>query len=341
MNVGEEGERWNDVLPKKNNKNKGIKDDRSRSGNISKFYITNLPHGCNTWDVADFVKVFGEVSGVYIARKKDKEGRRFGCVSFRNVADVKEMERALNGTKMGGSKLIANLAKFAKENVGTTGKRIDNTNGNGKEIHIPHQEVKSHSNAFINQGNGKLFSELFHKDHNSSARVSDPMLESKCTIEISDETSAFKDLIGYALIGRCKDLIILRSLNLLLAESRIKGVTLSYLGGLSMLLKFDEEDACSNFLLDHSVWKEWFFNLESWNCQSLPFERLAWVRILGVPKHLADNDVLNNVTEHFGKIVHGSQLETEDGDLSVSWIGLLVGKGNRIHNHVSLKWMDK
>ncbi|MFS8004938.1 putative RNA recognition motif domain, nucleotide-binding alpha-beta plait domain superfamily [Helianthus anomalus] len=107
---------------KKKSKNNGDFDGkRNLSRNISKFYVTNLPLGCNTWDVAEFVKVFGDVSGVYIARKKDKEGRRFCFVRFKNVADVKEVERALNGTKMGGHKLIANLARCAKENDGLEG----------------------------------------------------------------------------------------------------------------------------------------------------------------------------------------------------------------------------
>ncbi|KAL9999882.1 putative RNA recognition motif domain, nucleotide-binding alpha-beta plait domain superfamily [Helianthus debilis subsp. tardiflorus] len=277
MDAGDDRGCWNDVPLKKNNKNKEPNDGMSRNGNITKLYITNLPLGCNTWDVADFVKVYGDVSGVYIARKKDKEGRRFGFVSFKNVVDVKEMERALNGTKMGGFKLIANLAKFAKENVGFNGngKRKDNTSGYGKSHHIPQQEINPHNNAFISQGKGKLFSELFSKDNNKSAFVNDLVVETTCNIEISDETSTFEDLIGFALIGRCKDLGILRNLNILLADRRIKGVTLSYLGGLSMLLRFDEEEACSNFLLDHSIWKEWFLNFDSWNCQSLSFERLA------------------------------------------------------------------
>ncbi|MFS7994853.1 hypothetical protein Hanom_Chr12g01110991 [Helianthus anomalus] len=57
--------------------------------------------------------------------------------------------------------------------------------------------------------------------------------------------------------------------------------------------------------------------------------------------HLADNDVLNNIAEHFGRIVHGSQFEAEDENVSVGWIGLLVGEGDRIHDHVTLKWRDK
>ncbi|KAM0058338.1 putative RNA recognition motif domain, nucleotide-binding alpha-beta plait domain superfamily [Helianthus debilis subsp. tardiflorus] len=349
--MGDEGDRWLDAPVRKKNKNQGKASNRNREGVISKFFITNLPHGCNTWDVADFVKVFGEVAGVFIARKYDKEGRKFGFVKFRNVPDIKEMERALNGTKMGGFKLIANLAKFAKEIEGISGMRFGSKEKDGKVSVDPQQETKTHGNAFINQGNGKLFSELFNKDPSSSSYgqkvygstppdVDTVPVPNYC-IEVSDETTAFNDLIGYALIGRCKDLRIMRNLNSLLMDSRIKGVSLSYLGGLTMLLKFEEEEVCNNFLLDQGVWKEWFKCLDVWNCQSLPFERIAWVRILRVPFHLADNDVLNNIAEHFGKIVYGSQMESFDRDLSVSWIGLLVGDGNRIHNQVTLKWKDK
>ncbi|MFS7922117.1 hypothetical protein Hanom_Chr03g00244971 [Helianthus anomalus] len=34
-------------------------------------------------------------------------------------------------------------------------------------------------------------------------------------------------------------------------------------------------------------------------------------------------------------------MEAEYGNLSVSWIGLLVGEGNRIHDHVTFKWKNK
>ncbi|KAF5805472.1 hypothetical protein HanRHA438_Chr05g0219251 [Helianthus annuus] len=124
-------------------------------------------------------------------------------------------------------------------------------------------------------------------------------------------------------------------------EQQFFGDLLSYLGGLSMLLKFGNEDSCSKFLLDNKVWCSWFSSLDPWNGQSLLFERLAWIRIIGVPMHLADNDVLNNIAEHFGKIVHGSNLEAEDGNLSVSWIGLLVGEGERIRDFITLKWSNK
>ncbi|MFS7960705.1 putative RNA-binding domain superfamily [Helianthus anomalus] len=61
---------------RKKGKENGI--NRHPKDIITKFFISNLPAGCRPWDVADFVRHLGEVAGMYIARKKDKEGKKFG-----------------------------------------------------------------------------------------------------------------------------------------------------------------------------------------------------------------------------------------------------------------------
>ncbi|KAJ0668807.1 hypothetical protein HanPI659440_Chr17g0693811 [Helianthus annuus] len=205
----------------------------------------------------------------------------------------------------------------------------------------PLQEQKIYNHAFVNQGGGRLFSDLFANNDSSKEAKSSMEQEGGKSMVISDDTSMFKEVMGRALVVRCKDLMILRKLNCILVENRITGASLSYLGGLSMLIKFDNEEMCTNFLLDHALWEAWFSNLDVWNGQSFPFERLAWVRVQGVPMHLADNEVFNRIAELFGKIVNGSQVEVEDGNLSVSWIGLLVGEGDRIHDHNTLRWKNK
>ncbi|KAM0055033.1 putative RNA recognition motif domain, nucleotide-binding alpha-beta plait domain superfamily [Helianthus debilis subsp. tardiflorus] len=326
----------------KKNRKQGFGGNSLAHRNISKFYISNLPWGCNSWDVADFVKVFGEVAGVYIARKVDKAGRRFGFVSFKDVRDVKEMERALNGTKMGGHKLIANLARFAKENVTVNGGNFVGGRGKEKiqECHAQKPPDINFAPSFQN-GNGRLFSELFANKSTTSGEPEKTTNPGEVCIEIADQTSAFNELIGIALVGRCKDLSILRNLNKYLAGTSYKGMSLSYMGGLSMFIRFKDEEMCSKFLLEHQTWKDWFRSLDPWECQPFPFERIAWVRVSGVPMHLADNDVINNIAEHFGTVVHGSKMEAEDDNLSTTWIGLLVGEGERIHGAVNLKWRDK
>ncbi|KAM0069344.1 hypothetical protein Hdeb2414_s0001g00000721 [Helianthus debilis subsp. tardiflorus] len=264
------------------------------------------------------------------------------------------MERALNGTKMGGFKLHANLARFAKENQGSiVGHNFNGgAAGKGKKVQVPfqnnignpEQNSSQNHNCGVNtpsaMRNGRLFSDMFKDDSRRPFNASGQVTEEGLVIEIADETVVFNELIGKALVGRCKNLSVLRNLNSLLLEAGLLGLSLSYMGGPSMLLNFAEKEPCAKFLLDHVIWKDWFTSLDHWNCQSLSFQRLAWVKVQGVPMHLAENDVLNNIAEHFGKIIHGLQLEVGDNNLSVSWIGLLVGDGNRIQGHVTLKWKN-
>ncbi|KAI3804179.1 hypothetical protein L1987_32353 [Smallanthus sonchifolius] len=65
----------------------GLKNRRNRFGeknskagekkglaSVVKFYVSNLPAGCRSWDLSSALSAFGVISGTYIARKKDKEG---------------------------------------------------------------------------------------------------------------------------------------------------------------------------------------------------------------------------------------------------------------------------
>ncbi|KAJ0532536.1 putative RNA recognition motif domain, nucleotide-binding alpha-beta plait domain superfamily [Helianthus annuus] len=285
----EEGS-WKDVPGRKTRRGRGNKGASNFKGPVTKFYVTHLPPGCIPWEVSEFVRVFGDVTGVYIARKKDKEGRKFGFISFRNVVDVKEMEHALNGTKMGGYKLMANLAKFAVENEGLYSEVLAEGKGKSKVFDSQPQVHNFTNQAFVNNRGGKLFKDLFSVSNVGVGDSSNPKKNDEgigSFISIPEDTLAFKDLLGKALVGRCRDITTLRSLNALLAECDIQGVSLSYIGGLSMLIKFLNESVCSEFLLNYSVWEPWFSSLDIWNGQSLPFERLAWVRVQGVPIHLA------------------------------------------------------
>ncbi|MFS8004741.1 putative RNA recognition motif domain, nucleotide-binding alpha-beta plait domain superfamily [Helianthus anomalus] len=66
-----------------------------------KFFVANIPEGCRPWDLASLLQDFGEISGTYIARKRNKEGLKFGFVSFKGVKDWKEQEKRLRGLKLG------------------------------------------------------------------------------------------------------------------------------------------------------------------------------------------------------------------------------------------------
>ncbi|MFS8021790.1 hypothetical protein Hanom_Chr16g01431571 [Helianthus anomalus] len=107
-----------------------------------------------------------------------------------------------------------------------------------------------------------------------------------------------------------------------------------------MMIALEDEIDASNFILN-VFWKEWFDTLDIWSGQTLAYERIAWLKFQGVPLHLAENKVFNDIASQFGKVIKGSQLSRNDWDLSSSCVGVLVDIGSRISGSVLLKWKNK
>ncbi|MFS7966133.1 putative RNA recognition motif domain, nucleotide-binding alpha-beta plait domain superfamily [Helianthus anomalus] len=41
---------------------------------LSKFFVSNLPDRCSSMELGELFRPFGDVVGVYVARKRDKNG---------------------------------------------------------------------------------------------------------------------------------------------------------------------------------------------------------------------------------------------------------------------------
>ncbi|KAM0047068.1 hypothetical protein Hdeb2414_s0009g00324161 [Helianthus debilis subsp. tardiflorus] len=71
------------------------------------------------------------------------------------------------------------------------------------------------------------------------------------------------------------------------------------------------------------------------------FERVAWLRLLGVPLHLVVSDVIKMVGEEFGKVLHVQKSFGDEKDLSIGRIGVLVGEVERIKKSVLIRWKNR
>ncbi|KAJ0467684.1 hypothetical protein HanIR_Chr14g0688001 [Helianthus annuus] len=243
---------------------------------------------------------------------------------------------------MGSFKHKVNLARFAAENNSLFGS--SNIMNEPKEHEV--KEGKGIHNQFYSQvyaqrGGGKLFSDLFNKGNGNVRGESSMQAGDEKMVEVQIESSAFNEIIRKALVGRCLHVSALNNIHSYLAKAGYSEFSLSYLRGLSMLLKFANESDSNDLVCNHDLWSLWFSSLDPWVGQSLPFETIAWLRIIGVPIHLAEDHVYNEIAGRFGKVVHESQRTLEDKDLSVNVIGFLVGDGSKIVDQVFLKWKDK
>ncbi|KAM0072053.1 hypothetical protein Hdeb2414_s0001g00032151 [Helianthus debilis subsp. tardiflorus] len=70
-------------------------------------------------------------------------------------------------------------------------------------------------------------------------------------------------------------------------------------------------------------------------------ERVAWLSVHGISLQLLESEVLLQIGELFGKVLHVPKSLFRDSDLSVFKIGVLAGEAQRIREVVSLKWKDR
>ncbi|KAJ0547794.1 hypothetical protein HanIR_Chr08g0376221 [Helianthus annuus] len=160
-------------------------------------------------------------------------------------------------------------------------------------------------------------------------------------IIVPDRVEAFKDFHGLAVVGRVVDLETLVDIDRLLSIAKFVVANIQYLGGLSVLISFHEEESVNRFLSVKNVWEPWFSKLDLWKGQTLPFERVAWLKLTGMPLHLFEGDVLNQVGSVFGKVLHVPKGFEEDLDLSIVRVGVLVGHHRKIEDEVVLSWKGR
>ncbi|KAJ0806002.1 hypothetical protein HanPI659440_Chr02g0084701 [Helianthus annuus] len=161
------------------------------------------------------------------------------------------------------------------------------------------------------------------------------------SIVVPDRTAAFRNLWGVAMVAKSVNLETLVDLNRLLSIAKVKYSSIQYLGGLSTLITFADENVANNFLKAGDVWGPWFSKLDAWEGQSLPFERVAWIRLLGVPLHLLESDVVKLIGERFGKVLYVPKSSAEEKDLSMVRVGVLLGEVDRIKEFVVVRWKDR
>ncbi|KAD4385870.1 hypothetical protein E3N88_26039 [Mikania micrantha] len=300
--------------------------------NVTTFYVSNIPNACKHTDLHGLFSSFGEIADVYVAGRKDKSGCYFGFVRFINVRDKNQLEMELKDLKIMNAVLSINLAKY-------------DLFGNQVEQHVrikklPQQNEKPWNhyqqqpdNRNIQHGHRPFLDALLRNTNNAPNDI-------VINLPPSDFNS-LKTWRLYSVVGRTISLQTLTNIHLLMKEAGVKNVDIRYLGGLNILLTFIGTKLAKDFIENINLWKHWFTKVDIWRGQSLAYERIAWIRVHGVPIQLWDCSVIEKIGERFGKVIQQSDVSSEDGNLSYGTIGLLVSHGKKISGEVVLKWKDK
>ncbi|KAF5810265.1 hypothetical protein HanRHA438_Chr04g0177121 [Helianthus annuus] len=173
--------------------------------------------------------------GVYIARKRDKKGYKFGFVSFSGVSDCSDMEGRMKGLKMGSFKLSVNVARFAAENKSyPRPPGVSNVQKDSRD-QLSGLSGLDKGNLRFSSRDVRSYSDVVGKPFGAGGPISG---SSSCMKKNDDKmivvpyrTAAFSELFDVAVVGRAVDLETLVDLDKLLKIAKTPFSNIHYLGG--------------------------------------------------------------------------------------------------------------
>ncbi|KAJ0788049.1 hypothetical protein HanPI659440_Chr05g0187141 [Helianthus annuus] len=265
---------------------------------------------------------------MHIARKLDKLGKRFGFISFHNVKDVVRLESDMKDVWIGSFKLFIVLARF-----------VDREKLQKKAEVVRQQPKDKHHEEEVRDGvsRGAGSEVVGGKSYREAVKNKDSVV-TKEAIKFDDNVRAFVNLYEVAALGRAADLPSLTGLKERLRFAGCSTVEIKYLGGFSVLLVFANAVTRDEFVASDDKWKGYLEKVGRWEGQVVSYQRVAWVKIHGVPFHLALNPVFNVIGGWFGKVVQMAQLSDEDKDFSFAMTGVLCSRNARIEEQITLSW---
>ncbi|KAM0056815.1 hypothetical protein Hdeb2414_s0006g00222931 [Helianthus debilis subsp. tardiflorus] len=234
------------------------------------------------------------------------------------------MLRSLSDVRMGDFKLKFNVARFFLEDREINQTRKDSyhyrpkvRNGTGPTFKIPNMKGSCVNNVSFKEASTGVFIGK--------------------TVVVDDGLVAFSDLHRRAIFVRLKSLYVLQNIIGILKEMKLGEGRVRCLGGLSVLIEFKSKEHASMAKDEMIGRKEEFDCPLIWEGQTIPFERVAWLKISGLPLCM-DVKVLNDIGSLFGVVVKEARVDRLACDSSFHFIGVIVNHARIIHEAACVRW---
>ncbi|CAH1442025.1 unnamed protein product [Lactuca virosa] len=281
------------------------------------YYVSGFPGDTKKEELRKAFAKFGNVVDVYMGGKTDRYKRNFAFVRFTGVKDVKALEDELQIIKLKGVLLLVNIEKHKRKL--SQHHAIPSRQQNVTPRYVPiHQSYRN--------GDSRSFAQVAAGVSNSHNKPpSPPMI-------LNSNTCIREWLKKNVLIGEVHQF---ENLHCLFTFTE-KGVITKYLGGLRVALHFDQTSNASKFLEDEPAWKEWFQWLTHGDKLDIKYERIAWMKILGLPLKLWDESNFSTIVRTFGKIVRSCDCIADRRDYSIDKVGVLTSNTKWINEEISV-----
>jgi len=273
----------------------------SSVNNFSTFFFSNFRRGFGEYDMLKIFQKWARVKEVFISKRPNKWGRRFGFVRLFDVENVFRMEKQLDQIYIGNMKLYVNIPKYRRGVSAQLGGEFVRPREVKK--HRKHEPVKPKSKEVWREKTGKGIKRGHSVSHSyadafrntSQEKWKGPVFEAKSQVLPWMANSA----VGWMSEDMNFDL---------LCEELIKGgmsmVKARFMGDNMVLVTPKEDVHMEDFV---KLNKDWFVSVfkdvEPWYEACIADHILVWVRCYGLPIPLWIKECLTKVVGEVATVV--------------------------------------
>jgi hypothetical protein len=244
------------------------------------FFFTNLPDDANSEDLWKLFLKFGRVAEVYIPKKLDKRGMRFGFVKFKDVAEVEALSDRLKDVWIGSFKLWVNRSRFGRSE--------------SKEFHSPKTLPLRPESKLVEAGEGRSF---------RSALLGGGSWSTSQTLKVPVNEELCKELQGsvVGMLAREKDV---RRIQTTLFMEGFGAIKVTHMGGNIVLIRSVVAGDVDRLLKSKNECLPYYFSdLKPWNPGMIAAKREVWVQIYGIPLHIWGKNLFKLIGNRIGAFV--------------------------------------
>ncbi|GLU17138.1 hypothetical protein SLE2022_335320 [Rubroshorea leprosula] len=257
------------------------------------FFFYNFPENCEEKELWYSFQRCGKVLDVYVPKKHDKWGKRFGFLRMLGVQNDNQIVRRLNDIWFGSYKL---RVKIAEERSNTSVK--DKVMGDRKQHRDDRLVQPGQSYAQVVKGKTQSFQRL--PDRTGTLEGED-----RGITQMEKKPIQARQLNRKEEVASC---VILDGKKVKDVQQRIDVdgglITISPLGGRRVLLTEPEPGSLLEFMNHNKeLFALWFEDIQPWDKQVQDRSRMAWLRITGIPLKAWSDRCFKMIGESVGEVV--------------------------------------
>ncbi|KAL2963017.1 hypothetical protein AAZX31_17G177400 [Glycine max] len=284
---------------------------------VTSFYFTRFPDDATEKDMWIHFKQVGDVREIFISRKRNRNGKRYGFVRFKGVKDVHQMEKKLDSMIFGGLKMYANTPKFGRarwDKSQTTARGRAESNQQQEVNRDTYLSMKPDLNVGAQQGS---YAEVVRRHIPITKQRRTPAKElytgdSSRSTMILDISLKGQQWLQEAWVGRLKNLAMFDRIEDEMLWDIGENLSPKYIGDdMVLILGLNEEKAMKVMEEEDTGWGDLFISLEKWNPKLRPGYRLTWVHCWGIPLMAWDIPHIKQIVSSIGEMVEADD-DVED-----------------------------